>query len=121
MPIGNMGWLPRIASISEVEVPQDCILGHSQSSLRDWFVSRICPQDYPGFPVRCSRWICVCGFLYGKPHEAPWFHQPAQEIRVRPGLLSAVPTGLNSERVVLTQTLKPVVFSIVYGPTKVVP
>jgi len=74
MPIGNMGWLPRIANspYSEVEVP----------------------QDYPGFPARCSRWICVCGFLYGKPHEAPWFHQPAQEIRVRPGLLSAVPTGL---------------------------
>jgi hypothetical protein len=28
-------------------------------------------QDYPGFPARCSRGVCVCGFLHGKPHEAP--------------------------------------------------
>ena len=27
-------------------------------------------QDYPGFPVRGSGHICVCGFLYGKPHQA---------------------------------------------------
>jgi hypothetical protein len=28
-------------------------------------------QHYPGFPVRSSRQVCVCGFLYGKPHEPP--------------------------------------------------
>jgi hypothetical protein len=43
----------------------------------------------PGFPVRGSRHICVCGFLYGKPREVHSFHQPQQEIRVRAGLLSA--------------------------------
>ena len=46
-------------------------------------------QDFPGFPVRSSGHIGVCGFLYGKPHEAHSFPQPQQEIRVRPGLLSA--------------------------------
>ena len=51
-------------------------------------------QDFPGFPVRSFRHICVCGFLHGKPHEAHSLHQPRQEIRVRPGLLSAVPSGL---------------------------
>ena len=51
-------------------------------------------QDYPGFPVRCSGHVCVCGFLYGKPHEAQCLQQATQEIRVRPGLFSAVPTGL---------------------------
>ncbi len=45
-------------------------------------------QDCPGFPARCSRQVCVCGF-HGKPHEAPWFHQVTQEIRVPPGILSA--------------------------------
>ena len=48
---------------------------------------------------------------------------------LHPGLLSASPfdklragsAGLNLERVVTTQTLKPDVFSIIYGPTKVVP
>jgi hypothetical protein len=45
-------------------------------------------HDYPGFPARYPRQVCVCGFLHGKPREAPWFHQ-TQEIRVRPGLLSA--------------------------------
>jgi hypothetical protein len=37
----------------------------------------------------------LCGFLDGKPHEAQELQQASQEIRVRPGLLSAVPTGLN--------------------------
>src|SRR5580698_5156026 len=32
---------------------------------------------------------------HGKPHKAPWPHQTAQKTRVRPGLLSAVPSGLN--------------------------
>jgi hypothetical protein len=50
-------------------------------------------QDYPGFPARCSGQVCVCGFLHGKPHEAPWFHQTAQDIRVHPGIFSAVPAG----------------------------
>jgi hypothetical protein len=46
------------------------ILGNSQSSLRD--LSSLSPltQDCPGFPVRCPRHVCVCGFLHGKPHEA---------------------------------------------------
>ena len=43
-----------------------------------------------------------------------------------PGLASwatfrSPPTGLELQSLVLTQTLKPQVFSIVYGPTKVVP
>jgi hypothetical protein len=58
-------------------------------------------QDYHGFRARCSRQVCVCGFLHRKPQEAPWFHQPAQEIRVRPGLLSAVPSGLTVGLMVL--------------------
>ena len=45
-------------------------------------------QDYPGFPARCGQ-VCVGGFRHGKPQQAPWFHQAAQEIRLRPGLLSA--------------------------------
>jgi hypothetical protein len=28
-------------------------------------------QD-PGFPARCSRRVCSCGFPYGKPHTSPW-------------------------------------------------
>ncbi len=94
-----------------------CVLGRGRSSCRAlmvygsaWVSKRIglalddcqsafvcgpgSPRTDPGFPARCSREICACGFLHGKPHEAPWFHQPAQEIRVRPGLLSAVPSGL---------------------------
>jgi len=35
----NLEW-----SISELEVPQDCILGHFQPSLRDWVVSRTLPR-----------------------------------------------------------------------------
>jgi predicted nucleic acid-binding protein len=31
---------------SELGVPQDCILGHFQPSLRDWVVSRTSTQDY---------------------------------------------------------------------------
>jgi hypothetical protein len=40
---------------------------------------------------------------------------------LRPGLRSAVPTGLDFVTVVLTQTLKPRSFLAVNGPTKVVP
>jgi hypothetical protein len=56
------------------EDAQDCILGYSQPSLRDWSVVSNPTQDS------------------------------------RPGLLSAVPTGLNSEPAVLTYGLKPVPF-----------
>jgi hypothetical protein len=45
-------------------------------------------QDCPGFPVRGSRHSCVCGFLYGKPHEAHSFHQPQQEIGYVPATFS---------------------------------
>jgi len=37
------------------------------------------------------------------------------------GYFQVAPTGLELQIRVLTQTLKPHVFSIVYGPTKVVP
>src|ERR1700734_1750095 len=37
----SWGWLPRVADGPfQMEVPQDCILGHFQPSLRDWGVSR---------------------------------------------------------------------------------
>jgi hypothetical protein len=43
-----LGWVypNREWAISEVEVPQDCILGHFQPSLRDWSVSGISSQDF---------------------------------------------------------------------------
>src|ERR1700677_2663417 len=49
---------------------------------RDCFWLSFLPRTDPGFPARYSRQVCVCGFLHGKPHEASWFHQAAQEIRV---------------------------------------
>jgi hypothetical protein len=43
-------------------------------ALDGWLSAFTCdpasPRTNPGFPVRCSRQVCVCGFLYGKPHEA---------------------------------------------------
>jgi hypothetical protein len=74
--------------------PRTNVLGHSQSSPSGLIAVDNPSQDYPGFPVRCSGHVCVCGFLYGKPHEAQCLQQATQEIRVRPGLFSAVPTGL---------------------------
>ena len=45
------------------------------------FLAFTSTQDCPRFPARCSRQICVCGFLHGKPHEVSWRHQTSQEIR----------------------------------------
>jgi hypothetical protein len=74
-----------------VQFTQDCRPG-SFSAVPSGLIAVDNPtQDYPGFPVRCSGHVCVCGFLYGKPHEAQWLQRATQEIRVRPGLFSAVP------------------------------
>src|SRR5580704_14736782 len=49
--------------------PRTGVLGNFQPSLRGrrWFPCLT--QHSPGFPVRCSGHVCVCGFLYGKPHQ----------------------------------------------------
>jgi hypothetical protein len=53
-----LGRLPPVANRPKVEVPQDCILGDFQPSLRDWLVPRISPQDcvlgYPQLSLRDS-------------------------------------------------------------------
>jgi hypothetical protein len=54
---------------------------------------RLYTQDYPGFPARCSGQICVGGFLHRKPHGLRGSTK-RHRARVRPGLVSAVPSGL---------------------------
>jgi hypothetical protein len=58
---------------------------------------------------------------YSQPSLRDWsvVSNPTQDSR--PGLLSAVPAGLNSEPAVSRRGYKAVVFSIVCGPTRVVP
>ena len=64
---------------------------------------------------------CVLGYSLSRPFGTGPFCQtlPRTDVRdSRPGLLSAVPSGLIFASRALTQILKPVVISIVYSPTK---
>jgi hypothetical protein len=75
----------------EFRFTQDLVLGNSQPSPTGLFsVSLI----YPGLPrISCTLLQAGLRMRLSKPHEAPRFHQAAQETRVRPGLHSAVPFG----------------------------